>query len=979
MTTPGNPLFPLSQPPGPGAPKKHKAIGKIGHWSVYQVKRGGMGDVYICGISDSEAEYALKSFQPRLFFDPESRRAFLREITIWLRLTGTPFIMPALRIEEHEGRLFVVMAAIDEDQRHVGTVADLIGRKAGNPVEAFTIAWQLAIGMKLAGDAVPGVSHGDLKPANILYNGGPVLISDFGLAAIGRIEGKPLRTTPEYEAPEYASTGPTPATDVYSTGVILSELAESCPGPKASFFHWKKSSDSSPILLALKELAQGCCTKDPKHRPSFDEIVQKLGQSVQAHRNELGEMFVNSGALYGAFREMQAALLPDIAEGLLKIDAPAQALEIIDSIKEDVRSGKALVLKGTSLSLLDRDQEALQWFEKALKDQMQQADRLNCLSEYALSLKRVGRLKDAEEIYSELLGNAKDAQLAKIVVNLAGVYAEGEKHLKAADLLSHFIRTHHDEPLAFAALGNAYVALGQYDDAASQYQRALVLAPHLAHIQVAFARVCLQNLGRWEDAGTALFAAHQQGYMSREWLLLALVSSTLTGHKGDADELMKAARRDLPGDEVDRLDKEAVEMTIAVLRKQANKEDPAAEATSTAATPDTFQTAKDFSSPDGLVRTASLTGNSSISPGKHFEPAALPFFNVMFYLPENRFAFDFYDDIDRKDYADRFVESLNLFQRNPDLNRNAELRPTPLYFHVCPSCGVHILTNRDEGSGLNCRQCDVRNSTRRVDTESTRQVISLVHQALRKTLTRLRGLRLYLMVQPVENSPAILDALKQICREEGFEHFAGADSPLGFFCKMRLRTAGVPLDERREIITVSKLSLSDELSYAGDTPPETDRVVRRLRELAPIRSASVNFDPDSDDPLSLFFGGKSEEMEQRCRRAVENSPEDIEQMLLLIEVLRASKKSSEAKALALRAIVSAPQNPNSWVALGRSERDLGEYTAAISHLNKAISLDPLTRGALVDLFLTYKKTGDTEKAQEMRSRIEALGGPMLSA
>ena len=45
--------------------------------------------------------------------------------------------------------------------------------------------------------------------------------------------------------------------------------------------------------------------------------------------------------------------------------------------------------------------------------------------------------------------------------------------------------------------------------------------------------------------------------------------------------------------------------------------------------------------------------------------------------------------------------------------------------------------------------------------------------------------------------------------------------------------------------------------------------------------------------------------------------------------------------------------------------------------NKALSLDPLKRDALVSLFLCYEKTGDVQNAQEMWSRTEALGGPML--
>ena len=967
MTTPGNLLSLFSPPSGLRAkPRKREANGKIGHWNIYEVKHGGMGNVYICGVRGLEAEFALKSFQPRLFFDRESRQAFLREVTIWLRLTGTPFIMPALGIEEHEGRVFVVMQAVDEDRRHVGTVSDLIWRKVASPVEAFTVAWQFALGMKLAADAIPGVSHGDLKPANLLYNGGPVLISDFGLATIGRLEGKPLRATPGYESPEYSSTGPTPTADVYSFGVILSELAESCPGPQTSFFRKKSTSDSSPPVRALKEMAEVCRARDPKRRPSFADVVSKLGDSVLAHPDELRDMFLMSGSYHGAFRELQASMLPEIAESLLKIDAPAQALEVLDSIKEEARTAKVFVLKGTCLSLLEQDQKALSWFEKALKATMSDTERINCQSEYALSLKRVGRLKEAENIYGKLLGKVKDSQLGQIVVNLAGVYAEGEKHQKAADLLQQFVRTHQDEPLAFAALGNAYASLGRYEEAAPQYQRALALAPQLANIQVAFARICLQQLGRWEDADAALFAAHQQGFLSREWLLLALVSSMLTGRKRDADELIKAARRDLPDDEFKRLEKEAVGQ-----KSSDGKDAHSAKKAQAAPTPE------EPSEPRELPQAALADEPPAVREEASFEPAGLPFFNVRFYLPENRFSFDFYDDLSRADYEDRFVESWSHFQRNPELNHGAELRPAPLYFHRCPNCKVHILTNRDEGSKLNCRQCDEKNRTRRVETERTRELLGLVHKELGKTLKSHKGLRQFLMFQPVEVNPKALDEMKRICKEAGFEHFAGANSPLGFFCKMSAKKAGLPFDERREIITVSRLGISDELSYAGDTPLETDRLVRKLRGVAPIRSMSTNLDPGADDSASLFLRGKREEMEQQCRREVEKSPEDMAQVRLLIEVLRANKKTAEAKALALRASVTAPNDPDSWVALGESEKDLAEYPAAIAHLNKALGLDPLKRDALVGLFLCFEKTGDAEKAQEIWARLEALGGPML--
>ena len=231
------------------------------------------------------------------------------------------------------------------------------------------------------------------------------------------------------------------------------------------------------MIRTLTEMAEACRAREPQVRPTFADAVRKLGEAVLAHPDSLRDMFLKTGMLHGGFREMQASMLPDIAEGLLKIDAPAQALEVLDSIKEEERSNKVFVLKGTSLSLLDRDQEALAWFQRALKNPMEDRERLNCLSEYALSLKRVGRLKEAEEIYSDLLRKAKESQLAQIVVNLASVYSEGKEHQKAADLLLKFVRTHQNEPLAYATLGNAYAALGRFQEAAPQYQQALFWPP----------------------------------------------------------------------------------------------------------------------------------------------------------------------------------------------------------------------------------------------------------------------------------------------------------------------------------------------------------------------------------------------------------------------------------------------------------------------------------------------------------------------
>jgi tetratricopeptide (TPR) repeat protein len=977
----GNPLAALTEPPIAATRRPGRVpVGTIGDWKIYEVKKGGMGDVYICGRDGVEGEYALKSFQSRLFFDAPSRAAFLREITAWLRLTGTPFVMPALGVEEDRGRLLVRMLAVGRDNRGVGTIRDLIAKKCASPTEVFRVALQFASGMRFTGKAIPGVSHGDLTPENLLYNGGPVLISDFGLVAIGRGE-KGLRATPRYEAPEYSSTGPSSAGDVYSFGIIVDELIKSCTG--GGFLSvLRRRSTNNELLRALGVISQSCRARDPEQRPSFEHIGHQLFEILKSHPDELRDEFATTAMLHGNFRDLQAELAPDVAGSLLKVGAPDAALQVIDMIPEVQTTGMVLALKGNALSLLDQDEKALPCFEQALRSQLSDAERLLCRSDYALSLKRLGRLEEAKRIYLDLLATATDDQLPQVVVNLAGVYQEGKEYQDAFELLSRFIRQRQDEPLAFAALGMACEKLHRHKAAAAHYQRAVALAPQIAHIQVALARECLE-LGRWQEADQALYAAHQQGYVSREWLKLAIVTAILTGRSGDAEALTTAAKRDLPADDFKRLEKDALELTVTTARKAVggNASETAQTADEAASTPpgEPTEPAEPLSPPVAQRHTGPADAVPTDNADSPFEPAGFPFFTIRFYLPENTFSCDFYDDIDSPAYVEHFLESWNRFRRDPAMSHGAEPRPTPFYFHVCPSCCVSILTNRDAGAGLQCGQCNHKSSCISSVNAKTDELLERVNKGAGKRIKSNKGLAQYVVFQPLATSPEELMEMKRLCRDAGFiEAEGGAATRVGYLAIARARNAGLAVDESREIIVVSKLCASDERSHSGDTPQESDRLVRSLRRVAPVWSFSTQIDPTGGDLGSLLFSGRTDELEQRCRSEVASSPEDIGKLLLLVQVLISNNKIREAESFALRATVLAPADASVWSSLAMVERHLKNYEAAIEHAERAVSMDPLEREALVTLFLTYRQLGDEKAATETWSRISALGGPAIS-
>src|SRR5262245_52414109 len=97
-----------------------------------------MGEVFLCSLEARSEEHAptessghgarvaLKTFQRRFFFDNAVRLSFLREATIWLRLSGTPHIMPVLGVEQFGDRPFVMMPAVEPGPNGERTLADLL-------------------------------------------------------------------------------------------------------------------------------------------------------------------------------------------------------------------------------------------------------------------------------------------------------------------------------------------------------------------------------------------------------------------------------------------------------------------------------------------------------------------------------------------------------------------------------------------------------------------------------------------------------------------------------------------------------------------------------------------------------------------------------------------------------------------------------------------------------------------------------------
>jgi serine/threonine-protein kinase len=188
-----------------------------------------MADVLHARDLNLQRDVALKLLRDTLIADPAFQARFLQEARDAANLTH-PNIVTIYDFGHDSDRYFLVMEYMP------GTdLKTLIRRRVKLSVEeAVDIMIQICAGIGYAHRA--GIVHCDLKPHNVLVaEDGRVKVTDFGIArALASIEPEEgseiVWGSPKYSAPEQsAGEAPSPASDVYSLGVMFFEMLAGRP------------------------------------------------------------------------------------------------------------------------------------------------------------------------------------------------------------------------------------------------------------------------------------------------------------------------------------------------------------------------------------------------------------------------------------------------------------------------------------------------------------------------------------------------------------------------------------------------------------------------------------------------------------------------------------------------------------------------------------------------------------------------------
>ena len=387
-------------------------------YEIIDIKKGGMGIVYISYDHEWNLIIAIKTFQEKYLWNEDVIKRFMAEAETWTELERHSNIVFAPMVQRIEGKPLLFLEYIDH-----GNLEQFIGNFSIE--ESLDFAIQFCTGMEYAYQKL-GVIHRDIKPANVMVQkdlrfrfGYSFKITDFGLVTVlgdkffdesakistgvGTLPFMPPEQFPDQYQEKFSFKGQvTTRSDIFSFGVTLYLLLTS----KLPF------NDMGEIFTKSPERPKNL---NPKIPDSLDILIIKcLEKNLERRYTDFTQLKENLEKIYNGFTGGNYAIVGKKEEltdrdwnnkgaALHELGRLQEAIECYDKALEiNLRNVGALSNKGNVLNKLGKHQEAIECYDKALEINPQNTDswsnKGNALGELGKYQEAIGCFDKALEI-----------------------------------------------------------------------------------------------------------------------------------------------------------------------------------------------------------------------------------------------------------------------------------------------------------------------------------------------------------------------------------------------------------------------------------------------------------------------------------------------------------------------------------------------------------------------------------------------------
>jgi serine/threonine protein kinase len=268
------------------------------------VGSGGMAVVYRGMDTLLQRQVAVKVLREAFAGDPAFLARFQREARAAARLDH-PNVVTVYDVGQDGERHYIVMEYVDGQD-----LKTLVRQKGRLDVpEALDIVLQVCAGVGHAHQA--GIIHCDIKPQNVLVTrDGRAKVTDFGIARAlsgsAITESETVWGSPLYFSPEQAAGDPpSPASDVYSIGVMMYEMLAGSPPFQAE----------RPTALALMHMRQEpppLAVRNPHVPPQLEWIMRKVLAKEPSARYRTAEQLAHVLEAYRTHSEQMTGWQPAV-------------------------------------------------------------------------------------------------------------------------------------------------------------------------------------------------------------------------------------------------------------------------------------------------------------------------------------------------------------------------------------------------------------------------------------------------------------------------------------------------------------------------------------------------------------------------------------------------------------------------------------------------------------------------------------------